>query len=82
MLIAFLSDMAEDERLRILARCMGGMAAAKAKGIKLGRKPKLTGHHRVYVASRSDVYVMPSASSVPTAAMRCLSIDPRGDVSD
>ena len=38
--------MAEDERLRILARCKGGMAAAKAKGIKLGRKPKLTEHQR------------------------------------
>jgi len=31
--------MAEDERLRILARNKGGMAAAKAKGIKLGHKP-------------------------------------------
>jgi len=43
--IAFLSAMAE-ERLRILARCRGGMAAAKAKGIRLGRKPKLTEHQR------------------------------------
>jgi DNA invertase Pin-like site-specific DNA recombinase len=44
--IAFLSAMAEDERLRILARCKGGMAAAKANGIRLGRKPKLSEHQR------------------------------------
>jgi len=36
--IAFLSAMSEDERQRILARCKGGMEAAKAKGIRMGRK--------------------------------------------
>ena len=40
--IAFLSAMAEDERLRILARCKGGLEAAKARGVRLGRKSKLT----------------------------------------
>ena len=44
--IAFLSAMAEDKRQRILARCKGGMQAAKAKGIKLGRKPKFSEHQR------------------------------------
>jgi DNA invertase Pin-like site-specific DNA recombinase len=44
--IAFLSAMAEDERMRILARCRGGIAAAKAKGVKMGRRPKLTDHQR------------------------------------
>ena len=44
--IAFLSAMVEDERQRILARCKGGRQAAKAKGIKLGRKPKLFEHQR------------------------------------
>ena len=38
--------MAEDERLRILERCKGGMRAAKARGIRLGRKPKLSEHQR------------------------------------
>jgi len=38
--------MAEDERLRILARCRGSMLAAKSKGIRLGRKPKLSEHQR------------------------------------
>jgi len=44
--IAFLSAMAEDERQRILARCKGGLVAAKARGIRLGRKPKLSDHQR------------------------------------
>jgi DNA invertase Pin-like site-specific DNA recombinase len=36
----------EDERQRILARCRGGMEAAKAKGVRLGRKPKFSDHQR------------------------------------
>ena len=42
--IAFLSAMAEDERQRIVKRANDGRAAAK--GIRLGRKPKLTEHQR------------------------------------
>jgi DNA invertase Pin-like site-specific DNA recombinase len=45
-IIAFLSAMAEDERLRILKRCSEGLAIAKARGTKLGRKPKLSKHQR------------------------------------
>src|SRR5215470_7879278 len=44
--IAFLSAMAEDECQPIVARCRGGIEAAKANGIKLGRKPKLSEHQR------------------------------------
>jgi putative DNA-invertase from lambdoid prophage Rac len=44
--IAFLSAMVEDERLRVLNRCNGGMATAKPEGIKLGRKPNLSEHQR------------------------------------
>jgi DNA invertase Pin-like site-specific DNA recombinase len=44
--IAFLSAMAEDERQRIVKRANDGRTAAKAKGIRLGRKPKLTDHQR------------------------------------
>ena len=40
--IAFLSAMAEDERGRILKRANDGRVAAKAKGTRFGRKPKLT----------------------------------------
>ena len=40
--IAFRSAMAEDERLRMLARCRGGLVVAKARGVRLGRKSKLT----------------------------------------
>ena len=44
--IAFLSAMVEDERQRILKRANDGRAAAKAKGVRFGRKPKLTEHQR------------------------------------
>jgi DNA invertase Pin-like site-specific DNA recombinase len=44
--IAFLSAMAEDERQRILKRANDGRSAAKAKGVRFGRKPKLTEHQR------------------------------------
>jgi DNA invertase Pin-like site-specific DNA recombinase len=40
--IAFLSAMAEDERQRIMKRAGEGRAAARAKGVRFGRKPKLT----------------------------------------
>ena len=40
--IAFLSARAEDERQRILKRTNEGQAAARKRGTKLGRKPKLT----------------------------------------
>jgi DNA invertase Pin-like site-specific DNA recombinase len=42
--IAFLSAMAEDERGRILKRANDGRIAAKTKGTRFGRKPKLTEH--------------------------------------
>ena len=43
-ILAFLSAMAEDERLRILARANGGRAEAKKRGVKFGPKPKLAPH--------------------------------------
>ena len=44
--LAFLSGMAEDERERIVSRAGEGREVAKAKGVKFGRKPKLTDHQR------------------------------------
>ena len=44
--IAFLSAMAEDERQRIVKRANDGRRVAKAKGVRFGRKPKLTDHQR------------------------------------
>ena len=49
--IAFLSAMAEDERHRI-QRANEGRAAAKAKGTRFGRKPKLTGHQQAEALKR------------------------------
>lgn len=44
--LAFLSALAEDERLRITRRANEGRELAKAIGVKFGRKPKLTEHQR------------------------------------
>jgi len=44
--IAFLSALAEDERHRITKRANDGRRAAKARGAKFGRKPKLNPHQQ------------------------------------
>ena len=45
-LIALLSAMAEDERQRIVKRARDGLDAARERGAKFGRKPKLTAHQQ------------------------------------
>ena len=52
--IAFLSAMAEDERGRILKRANDGRKAAKAKGTRFGRKPRLSDHQRGEALKRLD----------------------------
>ena len=42
--MAMMSAMAEDERLRIIKRTHEGRQIARAKGVKMGRKPILTAH--------------------------------------
>src|SRR5271168_583980 len=42
--MAMMSAMAEDERLRIIKRTHEGRKIARANGVKMGRKPKLTQH--------------------------------------
>lgn len=44
--LAFLSALAEDERERIVKRGGDGRAAARERGVRMGRKPKLTAHQR------------------------------------
>ncbi len=44
--MAMMSAMAEDERLRIIKRTHEGRQIARAKGVRMVRKPKLTPHHR------------------------------------
>ncbi len=44
--LAFLSALAEDERLRLKTRANQGRKAAKLRGVHLGRKPKLTEHQQ------------------------------------
>ncbi len=42
--LAFLSAMAEDERQRIHKRASEGRVAARARGVHMGRRPKLSEH--------------------------------------
>jgi DNA invertase Pin-like site-specific DNA recombinase len=51
-LIALLSALAEDERQRILARCANGRKVAKAKGVKIGCKTKLSEKRREEIGRR------------------------------
>lgn len=51
-IMAFLSALAQHERERIVKRANDGLAAAKARGVQLGRRPKLTKHQRELVRSR------------------------------
>ena len=44
--MAMMSAMAEDERLRIIKRTHEGRQIARAKGVRMGRKPKLTPHQK------------------------------------
>src|ERR1700677_3598581 len=44
--MAMMSAMAEDERLRIIKRTHEGRKIAPGKGVKMGRKPKLTRHQQ------------------------------------
>lgn len=44
LMLTVLGGLAEFERSLILSRCNEGRARAMAKGVKFGRKPKLTAH--------------------------------------
>ena len=50
--IAFLSAMAEDERHRILKRANDSRASARKRGVRFGRKPKLTDHQQAEALKR------------------------------
>lgn len=51
-ILAFLSALAEDERLRILRRANEGRVEARKKGVHMGRKPKLTDHQQAETLER------------------------------
>jgi DNA invertase Pin-like site-specific DNA recombinase len=51
-ILAFLSALAEDERERITRRANEGRAAAVARGVKFGPKPKLTEHQQALARER------------------------------
>ncbi len=50
--MAMMSAMAEDERLRIIKRTHEGRQIARAKGVRMGRKPKLTPHQMAEARKR------------------------------
>ncbi|MEP2465794.1 MAG: helix-turn-helix domain-containing protein, partial [Henriciella sp.] len=45
-ILGLMSSLAQDERERIVARAQQGRILAKEKGVKFGRKPKLTEYQR------------------------------------
>jgi DNA invertase Pin-like site-specific DNA recombinase len=51
-ILAFLSALAEDERHRIVRRANEGRTAARKRGTKFGRKPKLTEYQQGEVRTR------------------------------
>lgn len=51
-ILAFLSAIAEDERARIRRRANEGLKIAKAAGVKVGRKPKLSEHQQQLIKER------------------------------
>ena len=52
--LAFLSALAEDERERILKTANEGRQEAMNKGVKFGRKPKLTEHQKATCLERRE----------------------------
>ena len=60
--LAFLSALAEDERERICKRASDGRTAAIARGVHMGRKPKLS-DHQVKIA-RERIVAGESARSI------------------
>jgi len=54
LMVTVLGDLAEFERELIRARTSEGRARAKARGVKLGRKPKLTPHQQKEAIKRRD----------------------------
>jgi DNA invertase Pin-like site-specific DNA recombinase len=54
LMLTVLGGLAEFERDLIRARTGEGRARAKARGVKMGRKPKLTAHQRQEAIKRRD----------------------------
>ena len=51
-ILAFLSALAEDERHRILKCANDGRVSARKRGVRFGRKPKLSDHQQAEALKR------------------------------
>jgi DNA invertase Pin-like site-specific DNA recombinase len=51
-MLTVLGELAEFERHQILARTSEGRVRAKARGVRFGRKPKLTKHQQAEALAR------------------------------
>ena len=73
--MAMMSAMAEDERLRIIKRTHEGRQIALARGVRMGRKPKLTWLVRMYSLTEREVQMtLARIISIGIVAMFALAI--------
>ena len=79
LMLTVLGGLAEFERDLIRSRTGEGRARAKARGVKMGRKPKLTAHQRAEAIRRATTAKPCARSPTPsvciTARFRGLSRD-------
>lgn len=54
LIISIMAGIAQFERERIMERCNAGRAHAKERGVKFGRKPKITGGRRARLLQLID----------------------------
>jgi DNA invertase Pin-like site-specific DNA recombinase len=69
LMLTVLGGLAEFERELIRTRTGEGRERAKARGVALGRKPKLSPHQRREALGRVDIYLSQSrAAAIVTTA--------------
>ena len=69
LMLTMLGGLAEFERELIRTRTGEGRVRAVARGVRLGRKPKLTGHQRKEAIARRDFTKRRTRQNAPKGAL-------------